>query len=215
MPKFHLILAAMLCCAGALTTAQAQVWKCVVDGKVQYSDQPCPARGEPMKSRSLQSNVIDTSADRAAIERARAATAEQQAATATPLAAPAAPVAPANVCPSDRDIAGMETKASSISLSPEAKRFVQDEIRRARQCQKGQGKYNAADWNISKQAVDAQSSLTGGPDARRRAEAVHSAADPAEGDRIARQREADEREAARREREAARRERELRLRSTR
>jgi len=198
MPKFHLILAAMLCCAGALTSAQAQVWKCVVDGKVQYSDQPCPAKGEPMKSRSLQSNVIDTSADRAAIERARAATAEQQAATATPSAAPAAPVAPANVCPSDRDIAGMETKASSISLSPEAKRFVQDEIRRARQCQKGQGKYNAADWSISKQAVDAQSSLTGGPDARRRAEAVHSAADPAEGDRIARQREADEREANRR-----------------
>ncbi len=198
MPKFHLILAAMLCCAGALTSAQAQVWKCVVDGKVQYSDQPCPAKGEPMKSRSLQSNVIDTSADRAAIERARAATAEQQAAAATPSTPPAAPVAPANVCPSDRDIAGMETKASSISLSPEAKRFVQDEIRRARQCQKGQGKYNAADWNISKQAVDAQSSLTGGPDARRRAEAVHSAADPAEGDRIARQREADEREANRR-----------------
>lgn len=198
MPKFRLIATALLCFAGAITTAQAQVWKCTVDGKVQYSDQPCPAKGEAMKSRSLQSNVIDTSADRAAIERAKAAAAEQQAATATPSAAPAAPVAPANVCPSDRDIAGMETKASSISLSTEAKRFVQDEIRRARQCQKGQGRYSAADWNVSKQAVDAQSSLTGGPDARRRAEAVHSAADPAEGDRIARQREAEEREANRR-----------------
>ncbi|WP_343604092.1 hypothetical protein [Roseateles sp.] len=205
MPKFRLIATALLCFAGAITTAQAQVWKCTIDGKVQYSDQPCPAKGEAMTSRSLQSNVIDTSADRAAIERAKAAAAEQQAATATPSAAP---VAPANVCPSDRDIAGMETKASSISLSPEAKRFVQDEIRRARQCQKGQGKYSAADWTVSKQAVDAQSSLTGGPDARRRAEAVHSAADPAEGDRIARQREAEEREAARRERD-------LRLRSTR
>ena len=208
MLKFRLIATALLCFAGAVTTAQAQVWKCTIDGKVQYSDQPCPAKGEAMKSRSLQSNVIDTSADRAAIERAKAAAAEQQAATATPSAAPAAPVAPANVCPSDRDIAGMETKASSISLSPEAKRFVQDEIRRARQCQKGQGKYSAADWTVSKQAVDAQSSLTGGPDARRRAEAIHSAADPAEGDRIARQREAEEREAARRERES-------RLRSTR
>ena len=205
MLKFRLIATALLCFAGAITTAQAQVWKCTIDGKVQYSDQPCPAKGEAMTSRSLQSNVIDTSADRAAIERAKAAAAEQQAATATPSAAP---VAPANVCPSDRDIAGMETKASSISLSPEAKRFVQDEIRRARQCQKGQGKYSAADWTVSKQAVDAQSSLTGGPDARRRAEAVHSAADPAEGDRIARQREAEEREAARRERD-------LRLRSTR
>lgn len=198
MPKFRLIATALLCFAGAITTAQAQVWKCTVDGKVQYSDQPCPAKGEAMKSQSLQSNVIDTSADRAAIERAKAAAAEQQAVTASPSAAPVAAVAPANVCPSDRDIAGMETKASSISLSPEAKRFVQDEIRRARQCQKGQGKYSAADWTVSKQAVDAQSSLTGGPDARRRAEAVHSAADPAEGDRIARQREAEEREANRR-----------------
>jgi hypothetical protein len=207
MPKIHRTAFACLLAAGSIAapTAQAQVWKCTIDGKVQYSDQPCPAKGEAMKSRSLQSNVIDTSADRAAIERAKAAAAEQQAATATPSAAP---VAPANVCPSDRDIAGMETKASSISLSPEAKRFVQDEIRRARQCQKGQGKYSAADWTVSKQAVDAQSSLTGGPDARRRAEAVHSAADPAEGDRIARQREAEEREAARRERD-------LRLRSTR
>lgn len=210
MPQIHRTAFAGLLAAVAMAapTAQAQVWKCTIDGKVQYSDQPCPAKGEAMTSRSLQSNVIDTSADRAAIERAKAAAAEQQAATATPSAAPAAPVAPANVCPSDRDIAGMETKASSISLSPEAKRFVQDEIRRARQCQKGQGKYSAADWTVSKQAVDAQSSLTGGPDARRRAEAVHSAADPAEGDRIARQREAEEREAARRERD-------LRLRSTR
>ena len=200
MPKIHRTAFACLLAAIAMAepTAQAQVWKCTVDGKVQYSDQPCPAKGEAMTSRSLQSNVIDTSADRAAIERAKAAAAEQQAATATPSVAPVAPVAPANVCPSDRDIAGMETKASSISLSPEAKRFVQDEIRRARQCQKGQGKYSAADWTVSKQAVDAQSSLTGGPDARRRAEAVHSAADPAEGDRIARQREAEEREANRR-----------------
>ncbi|MDH0864529.1 DUF4124 domain-containing protein [Mitsuaria sp. GD03876] len=201
MPAIRQAALACLLVAGAtgFTAAHAQVWKCVVDGKTHYSDQPCPTKGEPLKSSALQGNVIDTSADRAAAERAKAA-ADQQAAT-PPNGAPAAPNAPAassNVCPSDRDIAGMETKASSISLSPEAKRFVQDEIRRARQCQKGQGNYSAADWNVSKQAVDAQSSLTGGADARRRAEAMHSAANANEGDRIARQREVEDREAQRR-----------------
>jgi hypothetical protein len=178
----------------AVAGAHAQVWKCTVDGKTHYSDQPCAAKGEQMKPQALQSNVIDTSADRAAAERSRAA-AEQQQANATPSAAP---TAPSNYCPSDRDITAMETKASSISLSADAKRFVQDEIRRARQCQKGQGSYTASDWNVSKQAVDAQSSLTGGADARRRAEAMHSAANASEGDRIARQREVDDRNAQRR-----------------
>jgi hypothetical protein len=192
MPTIRLPLIAVLLGLCAATGAQAQVWKCTTDGKTHYSDQPCAARGEQMTSQSLQSNVIDTSADRAAAERSRATAADQQAG-----AAPA-PAPSNNYCPSDRDITGMETKASSISLSADAKRFVQDEIRRARQCQKGQGSYSASDWNVSKQAVDAQSSLTGGPDARRRAEAMHSAANANEGDRIARQRETEERNAQRR-----------------
>lgn len=182
--------------------AHAEVWKCVVDGKVHYSDVPCPSKGEAMPARKLQSNSVDASTDRArvaaiAAEADAAAEADRQSAANRP---PVAPTAPANVCPSDRDIAGMETKASSFSLSTEAKRFVQDEIRRARQCQKGQGRYNAADWNISKQALDAQSSLTGAADARRRAESMHSAADPAEADRIARQQEIEQRDAARQQR---------------
>ncbi|WP_084451688.1 DUF4124 domain-containing protein [Roseateles chitosanitabidus] len=179
--------------------AQAEVWKCVVDGKVHYSDVPCPSKGEAMPSRTLQGNSVDASTDRARVA-AMAAEADAAAEAERPSAmnrSPVAPTTPTNVCPSDRDIAGMETKASSISLSAEAKRFVQDEIRRARQCQKGRGQYTASDWNVSKQAVDAQSSLTGGADARRRAEAMHSAADAAEADRIARQQEAERREAAR------------------
>jgi hypothetical protein len=204
MPKIHRTAFACLLAAGAMAApaVHAEVWKCLIDGKVHYSDQPCPTKGEPLPQRALQGNVVDTSADRAAIaERARAASAEERAAAAAPSGGGAAaqPVS-SNVCPSERDIAGMETKASSISLSPEAKRFIQDEIRRARQCQKGQGSYSAADWNVSKQAVDAQSSLTGGADARRRAEAMHSAADANEGDRIQRQRELEDRDAARRER---------------
>ena len=188
--------------AACLSNAHAEVWKCVVDGKVHYSDVPCPNKGEAMPARKLQSNSVDASTDRArvaaiAAEADAAAEADRQSAANRP---PVAPTAPANVCPSDRDIAGMETKASSFSLSTEAKRFVQDEIRRARQCQKGQGRYNAADWNISKQALDAQSSLTGAADARRRAESMHSAADPAEADRIARQQEIEQRDAARQQR---------------
>ena len=194
MPKIHPSALALLLGLCVASGAHAQVWKCTADGKTHYSDQPCAAKGEQMKPQSLQSNVIDTSADRAAAERSRAAT-EQQQANAAP---PSTQAAPSNYCPSDRDVTAMETKASSISLSADAKRFIQDEIRRARQCQKGQGSYNASDWNVSKQAVEAQSSLTGGADARRRAEAMHSAANANEGDRIARQREVEERNAQRR-----------------
>lgn len=194
MRKNHLQVLTLLLGICAASGAHAQVWKCTTDGKTHYSDQPCAAKGEQMKPQSLQSNVIDTSADRAGAERSRAAAAEQQAATPQPSAQPV----PSNYCPSDHDITAMETKASSISLSADAKRFIQDEIRRARQCQKGQGSYNASDWNVSKQAVEAQSSLTGGADARRRAEAMHSAANANEGDRIARQREVEERNAQRR-----------------
>lgn len=190
---------ALLLGLGAATSAQAQVWKCNIDGKTHYSDQPCPAKGEQLKSQALQGNVIDTSADRAA---AAAATERARAAAATEAQMQAAPGAPApaatSVCPSDRDIANMETKASSTTMKDDAKRFVQDEIRRARQCRKGQGNYTAADWNISKQAVDAQDNLTGAADARRRAESMHSAANAVEGDRISRDRGYDEREARRR-----------------
>ncbi|MFX1677739.1 DUF4124 domain-containing protein [Mitsuaria sp. CC2] len=195
MHKIHLAVIGGLLGVFAATGVQAQVWKCTTAGKTHYSDQPCAANGEQMRPQSLQSNVIDTSADRAAAERAKAAAEREQQQTNGVQASQ--PAAPSNFCPSDRDIAAMETKASSISLSAEAKKFVQDEIRRARQCQKGQGSYSASDWNVSKQAVDAQSSLTGGADARRRAEAMHSAANVSEGDRIARQREAEERNAKR------------------
>lgn len=197
MHKIHLGMAALLLAFGATGSAQAQVWKCTINGKVQYSDQPCPTQGEQLKSHTLQGNVIDTSADRAAAERQAAERAKAEAgANGDQPGRPGTAQAPANVCPSDRDITAMETKANSISLSPEAKRFIQDEVRRARQCQKGKGVYTAADWAISKQAVDAQGNLTGSADARRRAEGMHSAADAAEGDRIARQREADQRDAA-------------------
>ena len=192
MRKLRLLLPLLVLSAGA---AQAhEVWKCKVGDEIRYSDQPCAAQGEAMAPRVLQGNVIDATR---VPQSSSAGRAEFQGA-----ARPQGQGAEQNVCPSDRDITSMETRASSISLSREAKTFMQDEIRRARQCRKGQGRYTAADWAISQDAQNVQSSLSGAADARRRAEAMHSAADPLEGDRIARQREAEEAAARAAERRA-------------
>lgn len=181
-----------LCISGAAWAlplhADAEVWKCSLDGRVHYSDLPCPTntQADRLAPRTLQGNVIEVG---------RPMLAEVVRTAPPPAALPdesmPARAAPPNVCPSDRDIASMETTASSISLPPEAKRFVQDEIRRARQCQKGLGRYSAADWAISRDAVAAQSSLSGAADARIRSESMHSAANPAEGELIARRQEAE------------------------
>ncbi len=171
----------------ALTGAWAQqVWKCEVDGKVRYSDQPCQASGQPLPARSLQPNVVDGLKPEAV-----------RAAIGTPSSAPAsAPVAPAgNACPGDGEIRNMETRANASTLGDDERQFLQDEVRRAWQCRKGQGRYTEADWDVSRQAQARQSNLGDRDrrDARLRAEAMHSAADADEGDRIARRRIAEER----------------------
>lgn len=193
MPNVQAAVAGLMLTIAVAAPVRAEVWKCSVDGKLEYSDQPCQSKGAPMTPRSLQGNVIDTATDASAAAPTRRT-------SIPPARSEQLFLASANVCPTNGDIAGMETKASSITLSPESKRFVQDEIRRARQCQKGRGNYSAADWTISKEAIDAQSSFTGAADARRRSEAMHSAADPNEGELIARQREVEDREALRRSR---------------
>lgn len=194
------VLLAILMLGGA---AHAQVWKCTVNGQTRYSDRPCatPGQGQAMSQRALQANTLDASGSRESAARLNdaAASAAELADAANDGQRGQAPTVPANVCPSDKDIANMETRAGSNSLSHEAKTFMQDEVRRARQCRKGQGRYSEADWQVSRQAQDAQSSLTGAAAARRRAEGVHSAADAAEADRIARQQAAQRREAERRE----------------
>ncbi len=164
----------------AHSAAAAEVWKCQVGKEIKYSDRPCQSQGEPLHPRQLQSNVVDTSS--------RIAPSKEAASPERKEGAPPAAGEPASVCPSEAELVAMETRASSITLAPEAKAFMQDEIRRARQCRKGQGRYSAADWEISRRAQAAQSNLSGAADARRRAEDMHSAADPFEGDRIAQQR---------------------------
>jgi hypothetical protein len=187
MFRASLLLSAALIAGPALA---GEVWKCQVGEQIKYSDRPCQTAGEAMPPRSLQGNVVDAAVKRPAAEAASGAM----------LSLPSSSRPEANVCPGDLEISAMETRAGSISLAPEAKTFMQDEVRRARQCRKGQGRYAAADWDISRQAQAAQSSLSGASDARRRAEDMHSAADASEGDRIAsvREQERAQREAQRR-----------------
>ena len=171
----------------ALSGAHAQqVWKCEVNGQVRFSDKPCPDSGKPLPERTLQPNVVDSLKP----EVVRAAMGE---ASSAPASAPQAPAG--NVCPGEGEIRSMETRANSTTLGDDERHFLQDEVRRAWQCRKGQGRYTDADWAISRQA-QAKQTNTGDRDrrdARLRAEAMHSAADPDEGDRIARRRIAEER----------------------
>jgi len=182
------------CCFTALFLGSAavyaapEVWRCKssAGGTIVFSDVPCPGRGEPLTARQLQSNVVQ--AQKLPPREAQAD-------------APPAPGRRENVCPGDQELRNMETQANSRSLSTEASAFLQDEIRRVRQCRKGQGQYTAEDWRISQTARDAQSSPSNQAAARLAAESMHSAADPLEGERIARLREQavkDEQIAARR-----------------
>lgn len=169
-------------------TAQGQVWKCTeADGRTLFSDKPCAAAGSLVDERRLRGNAI--------------AGPRVDWTPPPPEAQSAAAVAPAaaNVCPSDRELREMETRASSTTMGEQELTFLRDELRRARQCRKGLGRYSAEDWAISRDAQAAQSNIKGAAEARRRAEDMHSAADPLEGERIARQRLQDTAAAERRQ----------------
>lgn len=160
-----------------------QVWKCELNGQVRFSDKPCPGSGQPVAERSLQPNVVESLKP------------ELIRATMGAASAASAPIATAgNACPGDGEIRGMEVRANSTTLGDAERQFLQDEVRRVRQCRAGQGRYREADWVISREAQAAQTQLSDRAryDARLRAEAMHSAADPDEGDRINRRRIAEE-----------------------
>jgi hypothetical protein len=177
---------ALVLCLGLPAAWAQQVWKCEVAGKVVFSDKPCPQSGQPVAERSLQPNVVDAIKP----EVVDAALGRTPAASAPQLQAPAG-----NACPGDGEIRGMETRGNSTTLGDAERRFLQDEVRRALQCRAGRGRYTEAGWAISREAQAAQTQLSDRVrhDARVRAEAMHSAADPEEADRIARQRIAEER----------------------
>lgn len=183
MKVVHWVLGLGMACGLSGVGAQP-VWKCEVAGQVRYSDRPCEAAGQPLPARRLQPNV----AGGLAPEAVRAALA--------PASAGSAPNAPAaNACPGDAEIRDMQTRGNSTTLGDAERQFMQDELRRAWQCRKGQGRYSESDWAVSRaaQATQSNNGDSDRRDARLRAEAMHSAADPDEGDRIARRRIADER----------------------
>jgi hypothetical protein len=163
--------------------AAQQVWKCEVNGQVRFSDKPCPESGQPLAERNLQPNVVE------------ALKPEAVRATLGAASAASAPPAPSgNACPGDTEVRSMETRANSTTLGDPERRFLQDEVRRVWQCRNGKGRYREADWVLSREAQAAQTQLSDRVryDARLRAEAMHSAADPEEGDRITRRRIAEE-----------------------
>ena len=169
------------------TSAQAgEVWKCRDGDRVVFSDVPCPTKGTSIDARRLQGNTMQ--AERAAPTPDDPARTQATGPSRNSAPPNAGQNREANSCPSDREIRDMETKASSITLAKREKEFLADEIRRARQCRKGQGTYSSEDWRVSREAQDAQNNLSGRQAARERAEGVHSAADPVEGDRIANKR---------------------------
>jgi hypothetical protein len=188
-------LVSLALCAALPGAWAQQVWKCEVGGKTVFSDKPCPHSGQAVPARSLQPNVVDAMKPEVVdAAMGRSSVPEQ----------PQQPVG--NACPGDGEIRGMQTRANSTTLGDAERQFMQDEVRRALQCRGGQGRYREADWDISREAQAAQSQLgdRARADARLRAEAMHSAADPDEGDRIARRRLAEERMARRAQQQAQR-----------
>jgi hypothetical protein len=172
--------------AAASGVSAQQIWKCEVDGQVRFSDKPCPGAGQRVPERTLQPNVVDSMKPeviREALGRP------------APASAPVPDTPPGNICPGDGEIRGMETRANSTTLGDPERQFMQEEVRRALQCRAGRGRYTDADWAVSRAAQAAQTQISDRArrDARLRAEAMHSAADPEEADRIARRRIADER----------------------
>lgn len=170
----------------------AQVYRCVgPDGRIEFSNLACPSDASVTRL-NAKTNSIDTSGSRTQAlklenRRLREQLAERQSAhqSASMGARSTQPSqAAGNVCPSDNEIRNMQVSASSITRGEKEKTFLEAEIRRARQCQKGQGNYSAEDWKISREAQGDQNSIKDQKRGRARAEGMHSAADPIEGDRI-------------------------------
>lgn len=196
-----LVALALTLCFSAPLYAQ-QVWKCVAGGQTTFSDVPCPTEGQQLDKGRLDTNVMkavrppperDPNGNSARSSYATRAQVQHQ----DQRHGQRDDMAQRSSCPSELEIRNMEVKAGSITLGEEEKDFIREEIRRARQCAKGQGNYTVKDWDISRQAVRDQGNIKGGEDARQRAEGMHSAADPVEGDRIQQRRIAeDDRRAA-------------------
>ena len=173
--------------AGLTTAGFAQIYKCVgVSGQVEFSNLACP-KNSTVSIASVKTNVLDTSGMRvqAQLELMRNEQ-EQRTSETLGMVASSRTVGPTSECLKSSEIGNLETSATSITKGKKEKRFLEDEARRARQCERGQGNYQREDLVILRDAAAAQSNLR--PEdretARRRAESVHIGANPAEAVRI-------------------------------
>lgn len=149
-------------------------YKCTgADGRVQYTETPCPA-GTTGSAVRLQPNTMDSSGARPQAPPERPAPPEVRSAAAAP------------VCPGPLEIRNLETTASSVALGRPERDFLRDEVRRARACATAGNSYTAEDWKRIKEGQSAQSNVS--PQQRRAerrtVEDIHAAAAPAERQRI-------------------------------
>ena len=195
--------AALAMCCLLPSLSPAQVIRCVDKaGNVQFSNMGCPSTTTG-RGVDVRPNALDTSGMRQQ-NQVELAAQQRRGQDEQPILmqqSSASPNGRASECPSSREIRNMEVSVSSPSLKKKERDFFEAEIRRARQCKAGEGNYSAEAWKASKEAFDDQRSVD--PEVRRqaraRAEGIHSAANPREGDRIAQEKLAEAiREASRR-----------------
>lgn len=169
--------AGLLFLAGPVSAA---VYKCAdAQGKLTYSGTPCA-------SAELREQTVKLAPPTSGASLRVRSEAPGDEATQTAAAARAE-----KICPSERDIANLETQASSNGLDEKARAFVLDEVRRARSCAREDSRYTREDWaRIQNSIRDQNRSLARDRQAARDdALSIHAvAASPEERERIAAER---------------------------
>ncbi len=171
--------------------AAAQVYKCrTPQGGVEYSGTPCPA-GTAGGLADVRPNTLDSAGLRDQAARSGAA---RPAGAASAASAPAVAAAePQRVCPSETELRNLETSAGASTRDARQRGWLQDEVRRVRQCRAGEGRYTAQDWRELAQAWAGFDRIK--PEdqaaAHARADDLHAAANPLEAQRIAARRATD------------------------
>jgi hypothetical protein len=134
--RMRYVVLAIVFAAGA---AEAQLHKCVVNGKVEYRDSAC----DDLKQRApVGGNVSNVDAmSRSDVNRVKEETRREM--RQQPTAAVIGGGATANI--SEQDIKNLETKASSKYISQKERDFLLDEARRARAAREGEGSHTKED----------------------------------------------------------------------
>lgn len=187
-PKF-LLLGAFIALAPLAALGSDTAYRCVEpSGGITFSDRPC--------SNSAKQSVVSTRPsvrgaggtefqqlrnmrmirDMPSSEAVRPAHSDR-------VQPPRGTAVQSNNCPSEIDIANLETKASSITLDKKSRAFLVAEIRRARACSREGGTYTTDDWTRINNDIASQSRINASDReiARQNSESLHSiAASPQE-----------------------------------